>query len=68
MKKLTLSKKDKIINSLQLKIEELEEIIKDKLYENLSNYINLKLENEKLRETNKNLRTKNKKLKEMLKK
>ena len=62
-----LNKDKRKINTLELKIEELENIIKNELYEKFIKVYNLKEENKKLRNDNKNLRVKIKNLKQQLK-
>ena len=62
-----LNKDKRKINTLELKIEELENIIKNELYEKFIKVYNLKEENKKLRIDNKNLRVKIKNLKQQLK-
>ena len=73
MKKINLFNKiikkqeNKIINTLENKIETLEDILKEELYNNFCDLVNAKEENIRLREENKRLRKTSKKLKEELK-
>lgn len=64
---LKIGKKDKRINTLENKIEELEGIIKDELYEIFMEKLSEPAKMERLIEENKRLRKKNKLLKEIIK-
>lgn len=64
---LKIGKKDKRINTLENKIEELEGIIKDELYKVFMEKLSEPAKMERLIEENKRLRKKNKLLKEIIK-
>lgn len=64
---LKIGEKDKKINTLENKIEELEGIIKDELYEIFMEKLSEPAKMERLIEENKRLRKKNKLLKEIIK-
>ena len=64
---LKIGEKDKKINTLENKIEELESVIKDELYEIFMEKLSEPAKMERLIEENKRLRKKNKLLKEIIK-
>lgn len=64
---LKIGEKDKKINTLENKIEELEGIIKDELYKVFMEKLSEPAKMERLIEENKRLRKKNKLLKEIIK-
>ena len=64
---LKIGEKDKKINTLENKVEELEGIIKDELYKVFMEKLSEPAKMERLIEENKRLRKKNKLLKEIIK-
>ena len=64
---LKIGEKDKRINTLENKVEELESIIKDELYKVFMEKLSEPAKMERLIEENKRLRKKNKLLKEIIK-
>lgn len=64
---IKIGEKDKKINTLENKIEELEGIIKDELYKIFMEKLSEPAKMERLIEENKRLRKKNKLLKEIIK-
>lgn len=64
---LKIGEKDKKINTLENKIEELESVIKDELYKIFMEKLSEPAKMERLIEENKRLRKKNKLLKEIIK-
>lgn len=64
---LKITKKDRKINTLENKVEELESIIKDELYKIFMEKLSEPAKTEKLIEENKRLRKKVKLLKEIIK-
>lgn len=65
--KILLSKDKRRINTLELQLEEKEQIIKDELYKSFMDSLEINVENKKLKTENKRLRAKIKELKEIIK-